>query len=84
MNRLRLAAGTALTEARQPAGNDCAIQTRRVNMNDQNRVLLRQNARELNEQETAQVGGGIHTLTACTFNFAGGADGDTTECGGIW
>jgi hypothetical protein len=53
-------------------------------MNNQNRVLLRQNARELNEQETAQVSGGIHTLTACTFNFAGGADGDTGECGGVW
>ncbi len=53
-------------------------------MNGQNRVLARKGARELNEQETAQVNGGIHTLTACTFNFAGGADGDRGECGGVW
>jgi hypothetical protein len=53
-------------------------------MNDQNRVLARKGARELNAQETAQVNGGIHTLTACTFNFAGGADGDRGECGGVW
>jgi hypothetical protein len=50
-------------------------------MNDQNRVLIRRGARELNEQETAIVGGGLRTLTACTFPFSGlAADGDPTEC----
>jgi len=50
-------------------------------MNDQNRVLIRRGARELNEQETAIVGGGLRTLTVCTFAFSGKvADGDPTEC----
>ena len=50
-------------------------------MNNQNRVLIRRGARELNEQETAIVGGGLRTLTACTFAASGLAlDGDTSEC----
>ena len=53
---------------------------------DQNRVLGRQGARELNEQEVQIVSGSFQhrTLTPCFINekrqlFAG----DTTECGDI-
>jgi len=52
-------------------------------MNDQNRVLLRKGARELNEQEAAQVGGGLRTLTVCSCCINGKADGDINECGGV-
>jgi hypothetical protein len=57
--------------------------TKGENMNDQNRVLLRQNARDLNEHEVAMVSGGLRTLTACTLAAAGTLDGDTfhSECG---
>jgi hypothetical protein len=53
------------------------------NMNDQNRVLIRKGARDLNEQEVAMVSGGLRTLTACTLAAAGTLDGDTfhSECG---
>jgi hypothetical protein len=47
-------------------------------MNDPNRVLIRQGARELNEQEVEQVSGGLQTLTACTLVRPGVFDG---ECG---
>ena len=52
-------------------------------MNNQNRVLLRQGARDLNEHEVAQVSGGLRTLTACTLVAARTLDGDTfhSECG---
>ena len=53
-------------------------------MNDQNRVLSRINARELNEEEVKQVSGGFRTLTACTIIAAGQYDGDTGECSGVW
>jgi hypothetical protein len=53
------------------------------NMNDQNRVLVRKGARDLNDQEVAMVSGGLRTLTACTLAAAGTLDGDTfhSECG---
>lgn len=52
-------------------------------MNDQDRVLARKGARDLNEHEVVQVSGGLRTLTVCTFAAAGPADGDTfhSECG---
>lgn len=52
-------------------------------MNDQNRVLARKGARDLNEHEVAMVAGGLRTLTACTLAAAGTLDGDTfhSECG---
>jgi len=52
-------------------------------MNDQNRVLLRRGARDLNDQEVAMVAGGLRTLTACTLAAACTLDGDTfhSECG---
>jgi hypothetical protein len=53
-------------------------------MNDQNRVLLRQGARALSEQEVDLVSGGIRTATLCTASStSAGADGDTfmSECG---
>ena len=52
-------------------------------MNDQNRVLARRGARDLNEHEVVQVSGGVRTLTACTLAAAGTVDGDTfhSECG---
>ena len=52
-------------------------------MNDRNRVLLRQGARTLSEQEVDLVSGGIRTATLCTASATHGADGDTfmSECG---
>ncbi|HLK09265.1 MAG TPA: hypothetical protein VKV30_15020 [Candidatus Angelobacter sp.] len=52
-------------------------------MNDQNRVLARKGARDLNDQEVGIVSGGLTTLTACTLAAAGTLDGDTfnSECG---
>lgn len=52
-------------------------------MSDPNRVLSRQLARELTEAEVDRVNGGLHTLTACTFNAITNAkDGDASvgEC----
>ena len=37
-------------------------------MNDNNRVLARNCARELSAEEVDRVSGGLHTLTACTFD----------------
>jgi hypothetical protein len=50
-------------------------------MKDQNRVLVRQWAHDLTEEEVAIVSGGIRTLTACTID-SGVRDGDTSlgEC----
>jgi hypothetical protein len=50
----------------------------RKNMNDNNRVLIRRGARDLSEQEVAQVNGGTpHTNTACTFSaVVNTSDGD--------
>jgi hypothetical protein len=48
-------------------------------MNNQNRVLVRQGARELDEHEVVQVSGGFRTLTACTLVAVGQFDG---ECSG--
>jgi hypothetical protein len=45
-------------------------------MKDNNRVLIRRGARDLSEQEVAQVKGGVHTLTACTLSAAKTLDGD--------
>jgi hypothetical protein len=44
-------------------------------MND-NRVLNRRGARELNENEVEKVNGSLHTDTVCTFG-PNGKDGDT-------
>ena len=44
------------------------------NMNEQDRVLIRKGARELNAQEVEKVGGGFNTL-AITFG-PHGRDGD--------
>lgn len=53
--------------------------------NQDQRVISRKGARELNEQELALVKGTgnamVHTLTACTFGVVAGAiDGDVGEC----
>ena len=52
-------------------------------MNDQNRVLIRRGARELNVDEVKQVAGGIATKTLCTAAPCGQQDGDNMigECG---
>jgi hypothetical protein len=49
---------------------------------DDNRVLARQGARELTEEETSSVAGAARmTATKCTFDPATGfKDGDTGEC----
>jgi len=52
-------------------------------MIDQNRVLIRRGARALSAEELEIVSGGIHTLTACTFDpELRGRDGDAAigEC----
>jgi hypothetical protein len=47
-------------------------------MNKSNRVLSRQNARELTPEEVDHVSGNINTLTICSWNPATGAkDCDT-------
>jgi hypothetical protein len=45
-------------------------------MDDQNRVLIRRGARELDRDETERVSGGLGTLTACTWDPDFGGDGD--------
>ena len=45
-------------------------------MNNQNRVLIRKGARELNAEEVERVSGGLRTATVCTFGPKG-RDGDT-------
>ena len=50
-------------------------------MKNDKRVLSRQNARELSQEEVNSVTGGLRTLTVCTFPFAAvTADGDPGEC----
>jgi hypothetical protein len=47
-------------------------------MNNQDRVLIRRGARQLNEQEVEQVSGGLRTLTLCTISLSSTVrDGDT-------
>ena len=47
-----------------------------------NRVLVRMGARELNAKEVETVNGGVRTLTACTSDEGGFKDGDASigEC----
>ena len=56
-------------------------------MNDQNRVLIRRGARDLNAEEMERVGGGLPTDTVCTVptNSCPNKDGDASigECGPI-
>jgi hypothetical protein len=49
-------------------------------MNNDNRVLGRQGAKELSPSESDHVVGGFSTLTVCTIPSPGtvGCDGDTT------
>jgi len=49
------------------------------NMNNQNRVLVRQGARDLNEQAVEKVSGGFRTLTACTLVAVGVFDGECSN-----
>jgi len=51
-------------------------------MNDQNRVLARKGARDLNAEEMEHVGGGLRTATFCSINSKGQRDGDVLlgEC----
>lgn len=52
-------------------------------MKDQNRVLARRGARDLDEDEMMQVAGGLRTATKCSVTPAGALDGDAhSECGG--
>ena len=46
-------------------------------MKENNRVLSRQNARELTPAEVDHVTGNINTLTICSWNPVGGKDCDT-------
>ena len=51
-------------------------------MSDQNRVLMRNGARELTEEEVKRVPAGLGTKTKCTLAPLGGRDGDASlgEC----
>jgi len=51
-------------------------------MSKENRVLSRQKAREVSQDELKLVSGNgtPRTLTACTFDEQFGKDGDTNEC----
>lgn len=51
-------------------------------MNDQNRVLIRQGARNLTPEEVERVTGGLRTLTLCSIGAGGQRDGDVSlgEC----
>jgi hypothetical protein len=52
-------------------------------MDQDNRVLCRNGARGLTEQETDRINGGLHTLTLCTIgNGPHHRDGDASigEC----
>ncbi len=46
-------------------------------MNDENRVLIRRGARDLNVEEMERVSGGLRTATFCSINQLGQRDGDT-------
>jgi hypothetical protein len=48
-------------------------------MNQDNRVLSRLGARELTQEETDNVQGGLNTQTVCT-HCEGFTDGDVGEC----
>lgn len=51
-------------------------------MSDNNRVLTRRGAREIEYSEAELVGGSIRTATLCTFDPQFGVDGDVRlgEC----
>lgn len=51
-------------------------------MSKENRVLSRQKAREVSQDELKLVSGNgtPRTLTACTFDEQFGKDGDINEC----
>jgi len=52
-------------------------------MNHDSRVLVRKGARVLNDEEVAEVCGGLRTATKCSLTPAGAIDGDAhSECGG--
>ena len=48
--------------------------------NQDNRVLNRQGARILSEEEVKVVSGARVTLTKCTIGIGGKIDGDLHEC----
>ena len=79
--RLRLGAAEQLFIKVGPAQRtQCG---KEKNMNDQNRVLARRGARDLDEDEIQRVAGGLRTATKCSVTPAGALDGDTfhSECG---
>ena len=57
-------------------------QEKEKTMLKENRVLSRQKAREVSQDELKLVSGNgtPRTLTACTFDEQFGRDGDTNEC----
>jgi hypothetical protein len=59
------------------SGNTTTHEKEGKTMNDNNRVLSRQNARELTPAEVDHVTGNINTLTICSWNPVGGKDCDT-------
>jgi hypothetical protein len=59
------------------SGNTTTHEKEGNTMNDNNRILSRQNARELTPAEVDHVTGNINTLTICSWNPVGGKDCDT-------
>jgi hypothetical protein len=52
-----------------------------MDQHEDNRVLMRQGARDLDRQELDCVAGARHTATKCTFDpVTGNTDGDLGEC----
>ncbi|HEX3103663.1 MAG TPA: hypothetical protein VHQ22_04400, partial [Terriglobales bacterium] len=64
-------------EVPHPAANHKYAPEEGKTMNENNRVLSRQNARELTPAEVDHVTGNINTLTICSWNPVGGKDCDT-------
>jgi hypothetical protein len=64
-------------EVPHPAQPQLRMKEREKTMNENNRVLSRQNARELTPAEVDHVSGNINTLTICSWNPIHGKDCDT-------
>jgi hypothetical protein len=52
-----------------------------MDQQENNRVLMRQGARELSQEEVSSVVGAVNTKTKCTLDpIRGNTDGDLGEC----
>lgn len=52
-----------------------------MNQHENTRVLMRQGARDLSQEEISSVAGAVNTKTKCTLDpITGHTDGDLGEC----